>query len=355
MGPRALADLLPSELLNRIKTERLPTGATHPAYDPLYREPIKPLDALIDQSIHHIRHQGDADWLPPAAERISDFANVEDAAAALAELRAYGALLEASFDVRPVPRAKTPTPDFIVSDGTNEIVVEVFTKHEDAAQTRLRADLHAGVDRPEIHRSTTDLPGGRIDTAITVLQPGGAPVSGKPGDGVQANVISRICGAKGTGHQNTGDRPFVLWLDLTRFGQMDIGPDQLTPLISGRDGLTSGAIWYAYHGWRGAPIFEEDFEFHERIVRMGHEGRFRADERLSGVVIALADKTVLFENPWTKRPFADRARRLFERLPHFDLALSIADWRPGMALRRVDDGAAMIEAMLEWHAHFDAD
>lgn len=32
--------------------------------------------------------------------------------------------------------------------------------------------------------------------------------------------------------------------------------EQAAPLISGRDGPTSGALWYAFYGWRGAAIFE---------------------------------------------------------------------------------------------------
>ncbi len=133
--------------------------------------------------------------------------------------------------------------------------------------------------------------------------------------------------------------------------------EQAAPLISGRDGLTSGALWYAFYGWRGAPIFEEDFFPRDRVVPMGHDGRFRMmgkkKSKLSGVILVLPDGLILLENPWTAHPLPDRARRFFERLPWFDLGRSVCDWSPGDALTQADLGRRQIESMACWRTAFD--
>ncbi len=65
----------------------------------------------------------------------------------------------------------------------------------------------------------------------------------------------------------------VLWLDPSRFGAMTHTLlEQTIPLVSGHVGLTSGAIWHAFYGWKGAPILEEG---NRKRIEMGHEGRFR--------------------------------------------------------------------------------
>lgn len=126
--------------------------------------------------------------------------------------------------------------------------------------------------------------------------------------------------------------------------------------MSGRDGLTSGALWYAFYGWKDAPIFEEDFPLRERVVPMGHDGRFRLQgpkSKLSGAILALADGLVLFENPWANHPLPDRARRLAERLPSFDLGRSIGNWSPGDAEELAELGRRQIDVINNWRDRFD--
>ena len=66
-------------------------------------------------------------WLDSMKSRIIG-KNLPDAAGALAELRAYGALLEAGYVVKPVRVMAKPTPDFTISDGNFSSVVEVHAK-----------------------------------------------------------------------------------------------------------------------------------------------------------------------------------------------------------------------------------
>ena len=190
-------------------------------------------------------------------------------------------------------------------------------------------------------------------------RPGGSPNRGKPDDSVQANVISRICGAKGDEKQFPADKPSLLWIDLRSFGAWPgvVKLEQCTPLMSGHHGLTSGALWYAFYGWKGAPLFEEDFPLHERVVKMGHDGRFRLRgkkrSKLSGAILALTEELILFENPWAAHPLPDRARRFTERLPWFNLGYSICNWSPGDAEAVAGLGRRQVEAMKTWRDKLD--
>jgi hypothetical protein len=197
--------------------------------------------------------------------------------------------------------------------------------------------------------------GGQIRRTMWEQRPGGAPDPDKPNDSVQANVISRVCGAKGEEKQFPADRPSLLWIDFRSFGAWPeaLKLEQCTPLISGHKGLTSGALWYAFYGWKDAPIFEEDFPLRERVVRMGHDGRFRLQgekkSKLSGSILALSEGLVLFENPLANHPLPDRSRRFAERLPWFNLGHSVCNWSLGDAEALASIGRRQVEAMKSWH------
>jgi hypothetical protein len=239
--------------------------------------------------------------------------------------------------------------------------LEVFAKHQDEEESNLSDAVSAGQTPPGVERHVVENERGRVETTILEVRPCGAPDPGKPHDSVQANLISRICAAKGKERQFPSDRPSLLWIDLRSFGAWPevLKLEQCAPLISGHHGLTSGALWYAFYGWQGAPIFEEDFHLHERIVPMGHDGRFRLQgtkkSKLSGSIIALSETLVLFENPWPNYPLPDRARRFAERLPWFDLSHSICNWSSGDADILAGLGRRQIEAMQHWRDVFDPD
>jgi hypothetical protein len=279
----------------------------------------------------------------------------EEASAALAELRTYGAFLEAGFKIKPIPVKDDSTPDFEVDAGDGPVIVEVFAKHQDESETELWEDIESGKTPEGVERHSTKINGGEIRTVISEQRPGGAPDPDKRNDSVQANVISRICAAKGKEKQFPTDKPSLLWIDLRSFGAWPevVELEQCTPLMSGHHGLTSGALWYAFYGWKDAPIFEEDFPLHERVVKMGHDGRFRLQgkkkSKLSGAILALPEGLVLFENPWPNPALPDQARRYAERLPGFNLGHSVCNWSPGDAEVLAEAGRRQIEAMKTWY------
>jgi hypothetical protein len=292
---RALCDLLSEEDLAAIQVAPLIATGRFPTWYPIFNSEPRPVDYLSNQAVAAISDKGDDDWLRSLVPRLRQMDDPEEAAASLAELRAYGAFLEAGFEVKPIPVKDESTPDFEVDAGDGPVTVEVFAKHQDNSEDQLWEDIQAGKTPEGVERKAYKAKGSDIEMTIWEQRPGGSPDRGKLDDSVQANVISRICGAKGDEKQFPADKPSPLWIDLRSFGAWPgvVKLEQCTPLMSGHHGLTSGALWYAFYGWKGAPLFEEDFPLHERVVKMGHDGRFRLRgkkrSKLSGAILALTE------------------------------------------------------------------
>jgi hypothetical protein len=82
---------------------------------------------------------------------------------------------------------------------------------------------------------------------------------GKPRDSTTTNAISRICAIKQEEEQFRSDLPAILCLDFQDLHTMDMSMtvEQFQPVISWNEHLTTGALWYALYGWKGAPVFEQ--------------------------------------------------------------------------------------------------
>lgn len=328
-----------------------PNGYRHPTWFVLHNPKPRAIDHLVHTAIPLIvRQAGGNAWLRDLAPRLNDFTDDRNASSSLAEIRAFGGLLETGFQVTPIPRTSDATPDFTVDAGDGPVTVEVFSKHQDEDQD----DLVAAVNTPDgehpagIERVESTVGNTTVSTTVTELTPGGRPDPNKPGDSVQANLISRVCAMKKNESQVDSERPCVLIADFTHFGLPPaaqlLAPEQTSPLIRGHQGVCSGGMWYGMYGWKGAPVFEEiDID----PKRMGHDGRFRLTNkksRLSAVLFVFHEDVVLLENPWADKPLPPRARFAFGRYPWFNLPYSIADWHTGNTLAIVEAQRRMIEA-----------
>ena len=309
----------------------------HPTWYPLFAEKLLPIDLSLDSAVATICNAGDEAWLNKHKNKLTDLKDPSNASAFMAEIRVYGGLLEAGFCVSPVSEDQVRTPDFKIASHGGPVEVEIAAKHPHQPQQALLdavqakdAEFPQGVDYSIRHSEGTT-----IEAITFEYQPGGEPNPEKRHDSVQTNVISRIAQIKEKETQFSSTCPAVLAIDLTSFGIRDtvdlMLSKQIAPLISGYHGLTSGALWYAMYGWKGAPVFEEGTSGKKT---MQHEGRFRlnGDEKseLSAVLIVLPNSVVLFENPWATCRLPDDARFAFCKYPCFDLTHSICDWQEGM-------------------------
>lgn len=361
---RRLHDLLTPAQLDTIQNAPQFRGTRHPTWYPLYHEQqhlIDPLysgkpraiDALVHNAVRCINQQCNGpDWLRDLIVPLMDQVDSNNASSALAEIRAYGGLIEAGFAVTPILRRDEATPDFRIDAGDGEITVEVFAKHQDKQQDALLDAVHSATDPlPEGAERRVYLSGhAEVISTVVTLTPAGRPDPTKAQDSVQANMISRVCAIKQNEKQILADRPALMIMDFAQFG----GPiaatfltaGQTAPIETGHQGITCGAFWYALYGWKQAPIFEEGSH---RLVRMEHDGRFRlqgmAKSKVSAVLVVLADSTVLLENPWAIHRLPPQARFALCRFPWFDLTKSLADWHPGDLEQQIAIHRRMIEAM----------
>lgn len=347
-----LSDLFTSDEVEGIdKAPLRPNGTRHPTWFALCSREPRPVDNLVRISVPAIAQEiGGERWVKDLVTRLLDFEDDSGASSALAEIRAYGGLLEVWFEVIPIPRKDTSTPDFTVDAGDGTVTVEVFSKHQDKEQDKLVAAANTpdGEHPYGIERSETTVGDRTVRMAMTELTPGGRPDPTKAGDSVQANVISKVCSMKEDESQVNPDRPCALIADFTHFGgpiaAQLVNPHQTSPLIRGHRGLCSGGMWYGVYGWKGAPVFEDPFA----PKRMGHDGRFRLagkkKSRLSAILFVFHEDAVLLENPWALHPLPPLARFAFGRYPYFNLPYSIADWHAGNTLAIVDAQRRMIEA-----------
>lgn len=113
--------------------------------------------------------------------------------------------------------------------------------------------------------------------------------------------------------------------------------------------MTSGAIWYGFYGWKGAPVFEEDRPGIQSYSTMGHYGRFNPEtpkpSRYSAAIICLVEKTLLFENPIATVPLSPVLRTQLTRLPRFDISYAVAEWQTGDLLKKLEVENSLITAL----------
>jgi hypothetical protein len=254
-----------------------------------------------------------AQWLKAKKKHFLS-SDMTSACGVLAEMRAYGMLLAAGFEVKPIMK---DGPDFLVDQGT---VIEVNARQEAA-----------------------------VTLGPNGIAPFGAPDPNKDGDTVGANVISKIRGIKADEHQLSTQYANVLWID---FGYLGLWPgvfdvSEAFPLSSWNGRLSSGGLWHAFYGWTGCPIFECLLDLQPK-TRMAHPGRYRTPTRISGSVIITAGNSVLLENPRPSIPLGQSFRtKLLEGLPAFSIERSVVDWSPGSA-------AAIVNAQANNIAAFDS-
>lgn len=348
----SLHALLDPAQVAAIKDAPLFNGERHPLWGALFDEKASSTDFIT-------RRAADAVWKSPSLQqgmqntlrRSTNMENISDAAAAVAELRAFGSMLEAGMNPKPLPAGgkRGSTPDFEADTDGDTVTIEVHAKHEDGAQTARRKAMLAGEDVPGVERSSTKIGDYLFTTRVSVWHPGGAPNPMKPNDSVQTNLISKLCAVKGKERQRRDGVPAVLWLDLNTFDPMSENLiDQTEPLESYPLGLVSGAIWHAFYGWKGAPIFED---WHQRTFTMQHDGRFRrggaTKSGLAAAIICFERGLVLYENPSALVPLPASFRHRCLRLPWFKIAPSVVDWVEGSAAGHISLAEAQIKALAE--------
>ena len=285
-------------------------------------------------------HERDPDWLKKVKPRLLNTQDYSEAASALAELRAYGYMIEAGIPAVPVKENSEKSPDFGIEFDGNRLPVEVYSKQMNKEEREALARFH--------NEPIQAKPGQNIICREHETTPFGKP---KCGENVTENVISKIAGIKEEDKQLSRELPSILWLDFQdETLDLVLEADAAFPLMSDREGLYAGGVWYAFYGWKGAPIFEGK-STEERacrtFVRMQHKGRFRGGTLADTAVLAFGQSTVILDNPWSNKQLPPAISSALIRLPWFSIERSQMNWPVKDLLQRIDVTKRCVERMAE--------
>jgi hypothetical protein len=306
--------------------------------------------ANTERAARHVERR-DKKWLGALKKRLLQVHPLTGPASALAELRAYGGLLDAGFDVSPVATAASERkPDFKINCNGEEMHIEVQAKqHDEAMAGELEAFHRTSLEESDAKAVSTTGP--CVTISMIDVHPFGKPKPGKPGDTTRTNAISKISQIKEDEHQFTEGVPGLLWLDFQDAQNLGMALicEDVSPVMSYQGRVGSGVLWYVLYGWKGAPVFDRHCLLipfaGKSVIPMEHDGRFRRSTKLSAVLISFPNATMLAESFRAKAPIPDAFRRQFPGLSWVHLPSSVIDWTANQVEATIPMQMQMICAM----------
>lgn len=279
----------------------------------------------------------DKPWIESLAEKLSDTDDYSTTSAALGEIRAYGYLIGANFNVVPIPTSQTDnTPDFIIknSDG-EEIEIEVNSKQYAEDESLQLEQFHSRISNAQ-NSNTMD---------EHVITPFGKP---RRGENVTENVISKLTAIKQNERQFSPDRPSILWLDLQdELWNLGLNVDSTQPIRTWREEFYSGEFWYAFYGRKELAIFQQS-SVEPRIKQntiMRHEGRYRYESKIDATIISLPKHTIILENPFSKNILPNWFWESAVFINRFNFENSWTNWPENKLLERLNTEESRIKEL----------
>lgn len=258
-------------------------------------------------------------WLQSIKTRLLNTEDYSTPASALGEIRAYGSLLRTRLNVTSIPESDQSTPDFKVEHNGESVIIEVHSKQFDSTEARALADFN---NAPQKYPAR-----GRAIVREHSVTPFGRP---RKGENVSENVISRLAQIKIDELQFTKDNPCILWLDFQdTVWNLTIRQDSACPIRTDKGELYAGEIWYAFYGYKDAPIFAgetPELRGIRHTVRMKHIGRFRNNTKIDAVVFSFPRSTIVLENIYSKKQVPAWFWELFIHADWFQYEYSKMNW-----------------------------
>lgn len=278
---------------------------------------------------HLIQHH--RQWLMNLKPRLLNIDDYSTSSGALGEIRAFGYLLEAGILVNPISGNGA---DFWVEYDQEKVLVEVHSKqfHHKESESLENFYNYLRGENTKIYQNEGWVVGEHISV------PCGKP---KKHENVTENAISKLSAIKQREHQMSRDHTSILWLDFQdEIWDLLDTVDRVLPVRTWNSAFYSGELWYAFYGWKDAPIFEE-FRFDMpyflgQQVKMRHEGRFRNSTKLDAVIITFSRNTVILENPSSEKAIKPSLWKKLVFLPWFKFEYSYTNWPVADLIHRFD-------------------
>lgn len=282
-------------------------------------------DIALKHIVEHHRN-----WLKSLKPRLLNVDDYSTSSGALGEIRAFGYLLQTGISVNPIGKAGS---DFLLTDGEEKAFVEVHSKQSNPDEAEALENFH--------NQTFSNLDVNEQDNQRWyVVQHGTIPLGRpKPGETITENAISKLASIKGKEHQMSPDETSILWLDF-QDKTLDLldAIDRVLPLTTHNNAFHSGELWYAFYGWKDAPIYEAfrlDMLLGD-VVKMRHDGRFRQDTKLDAVIISFSGDTIILENPYSQKPIKPWLWKRLVLLPRFNFQMSYTNWPAANLRKRIE-------------------
>jgi len=298
-----------------------------------------------ETALRQIRQHGDDKWIDSIKPRLLSIKDFSDASSALGEIRAYGNLLESGITTKPVRPGNNAQPDFRISHGADSAQIEVHSK-------QLYEEESSALEKFNKQRfDKTEKTIQRVIVREHVITP-----FGKPGvnESVTGNAIRKIAQIKQQGGglepQMHASKTSLLWLDFQdEIWDSVIKVESALPIRSWNGAFYSGEFWYAFYGWERAPIFEGQTTADapsKPPMTMLRDGRFRQKTNVDAVIVSFPQATLVFENPFSKKPIKPWLWKKITCLPWFNVQFSQANWPSGDLAERVEMTRKMLRNLL---------
>jgi hypothetical protein len=279
-------------------------------YDTHEAQVLANLDRAL-KSCHVDHTHGAILWSRKQLQFAANEVDFQNAAALLAEIRAFGALWGCGLTVTRVRTGDERKRDFDANlRGRDPFGIEVHCKQMNAPEAKELADfLHSG---PGFH---TIYPAGKL----------------KPGESTAENMASKFASIKSRAGQAAEGMPNVLWCDLQDEDWWVLNASYALPVVTINGSFFSGGLWHAFYGQKGTPIFEANTteETAEKVSYfMRHDGLFKQSQKWDLAVLSFPSETVLFENPHPEHPLPSEEIEALIRLPWFNFDVSRFNWPP---------------------------
>lgn len=268
--------------------------------------------------------------------------NYSQAVGTLGEYRCRYMLEESRFKVEEIAEKSDKTPDFKVKDCTGqELFIEVMTPRMNrAAEEKLRGfynqEISQFVSKSDIIKVST--------VSVNYISENGK-------DRI-IELYKRLLSNKGKAEQTVYGAINILWLNFED-SDLYINKSQFYPCYSDsfKDiyQTSTFGIWQMLYGKKGSSIFGDrtwlkfyEGQLYEKELQQ-YDGYFRNNHNWTGIIVALSNCQVFFQNPWSKIEVPVKSKQLIMRLNNFDLNASWVDETNELLLERVESKVNELE------------
>ena len=298
-------------------------GLSHPFYDivnPYYCGSSNNIDFTRENvrfAFNSIMAKN-PEWLRKIKQNLIYNTDYSHPSSAFSELRCYGYLLDAftRYNVNPIAKSSTPTPDFRITNNSEIVDVEVNTP-------QINGDEQKALEHNNQQKNITK---DKICISEHVIIPFGR----KNAKCTTENVIHKISSIKGDETQFSKKNCSILWVDLQNSYMNSINDRCFSscPIFTGtgtssKEDYFSNELWYATYASKGTPIF---FFFNlnegipvKELPKMTFNGRFCKKRKsiVDAIVFSLPQNTVIYENPYAKHKMPKWFIETFQNVRRF--------------------------------------